>query len=160
MCVCVGGGVRGDMTLCPGASKLLIRACWRHIRLKPVRESKTSSRVRSAPSRLNPSCRENMTETLCKVTQHFILFHKVFFSANFVEHLIIIFMCRFRGLVLYSFMVQGTLNIHCECVCSWNKFRKMWCIVCINMTHHMQSLLRAYETIFHCLVFNKQTKSQ
>ncbi len=43
------------------------------------------------------------------------------FSTHFVEHLTIIFMCKFRVFVLESFMVQGTLNIHCVCVCSWNK---------------------------------------
>ncbi len=38
------------------------------------------------------------------------------FSAHFVEPLNIIFKCKFRVLILESFMVQGTLDIHCVCV--------------------------------------------
>ncbi len=63
-----------------------------------------------------------MTKTACKVNN--TLFQSVFFSTHFVDYFTIIFMCKFRVLVLESIMVQGSL----------------------------------FKGIFHCLVFNKQTK--
>ncbi len=95
---------------------------WRHIRFKLAWESKTVTEAEDQTSSTilsAPSCFETLwilhiaVKTRLKCLQSNIALH---ISTYFVEHLTIIFMCKFRILVLESFMVQGTLNIHCMCM--------------------------------------------
>ncbi len=95
---------------------------WRHIRFKLAWESKTVTEAEDQTSSTilsAPSCFETLWilhtagKTWLKCLQSNIALH---ISTYFVEHLTIIFMCKFRILVLESFMVQGTLNIHCMCM--------------------------------------------
>ncbi len=60
----------------------------------------------------------NMTETVCNVTALYFIS-----ESNFLLILLkiwLLYSCESSGF-WYFFMVQGTLNIHSVCECSWNK---------------------------------------
>ncbi len=122
---------------------------WRRQRIKPLPELFLHLHV------LNPNCWENMTKHDWNGMQSNIALYFISESIFFCSFCwtFDLYSCASSGFWYFKVSwFQGTLNIHCVCVCFWNKsLEKMWCIVFVNMTD-MNVLIISYTVYFKGII--------